>query len=194
MSYVIQNFYDFNKKVNLTPRFKFFFLLNNLEKFFIFIKINTFLKYSNKLNFNYLNTFNLFFKYFFSKQYFKLLFQLNLTLVGNYTNNITKSSIYIIFYFFEKFLNLNKILFKFKNLVLIDQINYNLYFLPIKVLNIRINNNFYKNIFFFFMLINSFLWYQHSSTIKFYLNFIFVNYNLKSSRFFTGYFLRVYNY
>jgi hypothetical protein len=194
LSYVIQNFYDFNKKVSLTPRFKFFFLLNNLEKFFIFIKINTFLKYSNKLNFNYLNTFNLFFKYFFSKQYFKLLFQLNLNLVGNYTNNITKSSIYIIFYFFEKFLNLNKIPFKFKNLLLIDKINYNLYFLPIKVLNIRINNNFYKNIFFFFMLINSFLWYQHSSTIKFYLNFIFVNYNLKSSRFFTGYFLRVYNY
>ena len=38
MSYVIQNFYDSNKKINLTPRFKFFFYMSNLEKFFFFYK------------------------------------------------------------------------------------------------------------------------------------------------------------
>ena len=193
MSYVIQNFYDSNKKVNLTPRFKFFFYMNNLEKFFFFIKINTFLNFSNKLNFNQLNSFNIFFKYFFSKQLVKLLCQLNLNLVNNYTNNIAKSSIFLVFYNFNKFLNTrDKFLlhksFDCKNLI------FNLYFLPIKTLNIRINNNFYKNIFFYFMFINSSIWYQHVNSLKFYLNYIFINYTLKSSRFYNGHFLRVYNY
>lgn len=155
LSYVIQNFYDSNKKINLTPRFKFFFLLNNLEKFFIFIKINTFLKFTNKLNFNCLNNFNLFFKYFFSKQFIKFLLQLNLNLVGNYNNNLIKSSAYNIFYLFDKFLDLKKI--NYNNFLSFKKINYNLYFLPIKTLNIRINNNYYRNIFFFFMLINPFM-------------------------------------
>lgn len=192
MSYVIQNFYDFNKKINLTPRFKFFFFLNNLEKFFFFLKINTFLNLSGKLNLNQLNNFNIFFKYFFSKQFIKFFFQLNLNLIGQYNNNITKSSIYTIFYNFNKFFNLNKI-YLFKNFQS-ETLIFNIYFLPIKTLSIRINNNFYKNIFFYFMLINSFIWYQHTNSLKFYLNFIFINYTLKSFRFYNGHFLRVYNY
>ena len=47
----------------------------------------------------------------------------------------------------------NKILFS-KNFN-VDKLLFNLYVLPVKTLNIRINNNFYKNIFFHFMLINS---------------------------------------
>lgn len=155
MSYVIQNFYDSNKKVNLTPRLKFFFFLNNLEKFFFFVKINTFLNLSNKLNLNKLNNLNIFFKYFFSKQFIKFLFQLNLNLVGQYTNNITKSSIFLIFYNLNKFFNLSKISF-YKNFQF-NCLAFNLYYLPIKTLNVRINNNFYKNIFFYFMLINTFI-------------------------------------
>ena len=147
MSYVIQNFYESNKKINLTPRFKFLFILNNLEKFFIFIKINTFLNFSNKLNFNYLNTFNLFVKHFFSKQFIKFIFQLNLTLVNNYTNNLSKSSIYLIFYNLNKFLNLNRFCFNINNTSNVNL--FNLYYLPVKVIIIRVNNNFYKNIFFF---------------------------------------------
>lgn len=193
MSYVIQNFYDSNKRINLTPRFKFFFFMNNLEKFFFFIKINTFLNFSNKLNFNQLNNFNTFFRYFFSKQFIKFLFQLNLNLVNNYTSNMTKSSIFSIFYNFDKFFNTENRLLFHKNFDYKDLI-FNLYFLPVKTLNIRINNNFYKNIFFYFMFINSFIWYQHVNSLKFYLNYIFINYTLKSSRFYNGHFLRVYNY
>jgi hypothetical protein len=155
MSYVIQNFSDFNKKVNLTPRFKFIFIFNNLEKFFIFLKLNTFLNMSNNLNYNNLNYYNIFFKYLFSKQFIKFLFQLNLNLIGNYTNNITKSSIYGIFFNLNNFFNLNKIYIR--NKLHIKNYLFNLYFLPIKTLNIRINNNFYKNIFFYFMIINPFL-------------------------------------
>ena len=193
MSYVIQNFYDSNKKINLTPRFKFFFYMNNLEKFFFFIKINSFLNFSNKLNFSQLNNFNTFFKYFFSKQFVKFMFQLNLNLVGNYTSNITKSSVFFVFYNFNKFFNTEDKLLFHKNFS-VDKLLFNLYVLPVKTLNIRINNNFYKNIFFHFMFINSSIWYQHVNSLKFYLNYIFINYTLKSSRFYNGHFLRIYNY
>ena len=192
MSYVTQNFNDLNKKINLTPRFKFFFFLNNLDKILFFIKINTFLNISNKLNFNNFNFLNNFFKYFFSKQFIKFLFQLNLNLVGHYTNNLTKSSIYIIFFNLNKTFTYSKIFkykyYSFRSLV------FNFYYLSIKTFNVRINNSFYKNIFFFFLLNNSFIWYQHNSFLQFYLNYIFANYTLKSFRFYNGHFLKVYNY
>lgn len=155
MSYVIQNFNDLNRKISLTPRFKFFFFLNNLDKIFFFIKINTFLNISNKLNFNNFNVLNNFFKYFFSKQFVKFLFQLNLNLVGHYTNNLIKSSVYLIFFNLNKIFNYNKILnyryLENKNLI------FNFYYLSIKTFNVRINNNFYKNVFFFLLLSSSFI-------------------------------------
>jgi hypothetical protein len=192
MSYVIQNFYDSNKKITLTPRFKFFFILTNLDKFFIFFKFNTFINVTFKVNSFNISYWNIFFKYFFSKQFIKFVYQLNLDYIGNYTNNLTKSYIYYIFFNINNFFKIANLNFKFINSTprWID----NLYLLPIKILNIRINSTFYKNIFFYFMLINSFLWYQHSSNLRFYLNFIFINYNLKTSRFYNGYFLRIYNY
>ncbi len=192
MSYVIQNFYDSNKKISLTPRFKFFFILNNLEKFFIFFKLNTFLNATFKINFFNISYFHIFFKYFFSKQFIKFIYQLNLNYVGNYTNNLTKSYIYYIFYNINNFFKTSYL--NFKNIEPNSFWIYNLYYFSIKTLNIKINSNFYKNIFFYFMLINPFLWYQHTSNLKFYLNFIFINYTLKTSRFYNGYFLRIYNY
>jgi hypothetical protein len=155
MSYVIQNFHDSNKKINLTPRFKFIFILNNLEKFLIFIKINTFLFFSKKINIFNLNYLFLFFKYFFSKKYIKLFYQLNLVLVGNYSNNLTKSSIFNVFFFLLNFFK-NKTI-RYQLISHFQTYFYNLYFFSIKTLNIRINNTFYKNIFFLLMLINPFI-------------------------------------
>lgn len=192
MSYVIQNFYDSNKKISLTPRFKFLLILNNLEKFFVFIKINTFLNFTHKLNYFFLNYFFLFFKYFYSKQYIKNLFQINLSLIGNYTNNLTKSYIYNIFFNIYSFFKINNL--TFNQNVISKTYLFNLYFYTIKTFNVKINNNFYKNIFFYFMLINPFIWYQHTSNLKIYLNFILINYNIRISRFYNGHFLRIYNY
>ena len=192
MSYVIQNFYDSNKKISLTPRFKFLLILNNLEKFFVFIKINTFLNFTHKLNYFFLNYFFLFFKYFYSKQYIKNLFQINLSLIGNYTNNLTKSYIYNIFFNIYSFFKINNLIFN-QNVISKTYL-FNLYFYTIKTFNVKINNNFYKNIFFYFMLINPFIWYQHTSNLKIYLNFILINYNIRISRFYNGHFLRIYNY
>lgn len=192
MSYVIQNFNDINKKITFTPRIKFFFFLNNLEKFFIFFKFNTFLQSFLKINNLTITHLNLFFKYFFSKQFIKIVYQFNLNFIGHYNNNSIKSYAYY-FYF-----NLNNFLTTKSNFYSILKPNncflYNFYYFSIKTLNIKINSLFYKNIFFYFLLVNPFLWYQHTSNLKFYLNFIFINYNLKISRFYNGHFLRVYNY
>ncbi len=194
MSYVIQNFYDYHKKIKLNPRFKIFFFLNNLEKFFIFIKINTLFNINYRFNNLYLFYFNLFFKYFFSKYYVKLIYNFNLKLINNYTNNLTKSSIYFFFFNFNNFFSLKKVkLLKFKVLSLNFQ---NTYLTPIKTLNISLtnSNNLYRNVFFYLLLINPFIWYQNSSSFFFYLNYIFINYTLKIFRFYNGYFLRIYNY
>lgn len=155
MSYVIQNFNDFNKKSSLTPRLKFLFILNNIEKFFIFLKLNTFLYITNNLNIFSLNHFSLFFKYFFSKQYFKILLNTNLNLIGQYNNNLTKSYIFNIYFYLNLFLNNNFIIFKNKNNSF-NLIN-NVYNLPVQTVNVKINNSFYKNIFFLLMLINPFI-------------------------------------
>lgn len=175
-----------------TPRIKFFFLLNNLEKFFVFFKFNTFLQSFLKINDFNITYLNLFFKYFFSKQFIKFTHQFNLDFIGNYTNNLTKSYVYYFYFNLNNFLKIKlnpSLTLKSNKLFL-----YNLYYFSIKTLNIKINSLFYKNIFFYFMLINPFLWYQHTSNLKFYLNFIFINYSLKISRFYNGHFLRIYNY
>lgn len=94
----------------------------------------------------------MFLKYFFSKQYIKLLYKLNLELMGNYTNNLAKSSIYCIFYNLLNFLQKKKINFLFY--LNTNTYLFNIYFFSIRVLNTRVNNLFYKNIFFFLMLMS----------------------------------------
>jgi hypothetical protein len=44
------------------------------------------------------------------------------------------------------------------------------------------------------MLINPFIWLQFNTSLKFYLNFLFINYTLKIFRFYNGHFLKIYNY
>jgi hypothetical protein len=193
VSYVIQNFNDINKKITLTPRFKFFFFLKNLNKFLIFFKFNSFLNSFSKINSLQINYFNVFFKYLFSKQFIKFSYQFNLTYVGNYTNNLTKSYIFYFFFNLNNFFKLNFYFLSAKHNYS-DKFLFNMYYFSIKTLNIKIPMLFYKNIFFYYMLINPFIWYQHTSNLKFYLNFIFVNYNLKISRFYNNHFLKVYNY
>lgn len=166
MSYVIQNFYD-NKKIALTPRFRFFYILNNLEKFFIFIKLNTFFKFINVSNSFAISHFSLFFKYFFAKYYLKLIYNVNLLLLGNYTNNLTKSFIFFIFFNSLNFFKNGKFILNF--LFADKKFLFNLYLLPIKIINIKLKQLFYKNIFFFFMIINSFIWYQNTSFFFLYI-------------------------
>jgi len=193
LSYVIQNFYDSNRKIALSPRFKFFYIFKNINKFFIFIKLNSFFKFNHLYNIFNINYFNPFFKHFFTKSYIKLIYNTNLTLLGNYTNNLTKSFIFLIFFNFINF-------FKNKNIIFINQFFnpskffFNSYIIPIKAINIKLSKFFYKNLFFYFLITISFIWYQHTSNLNFYLSFFFINYNLKTFRFFNNHFLRIYNF
>jgi len=155
LSYVIQNFYEYSKRLILTPRFKFLLFFNNIEKFLIFIKFNTFLYYTDKINLLNFNYFFLFFKYIFSEQYIKTIYKLNLLFVGNYTSNLTKSAIYGIFKVIDKFLK-NNALTATINLIE-DELQFNQYFFSIKTLNTKLSKQFYRNVFFFKMITTSFI-------------------------------------
>lgn len=192
MSYVIQNFYECTRKVSSTPRLKSLLLLNNVEKFLVFIKFNTFLYSINRLNLFNFNHFFLFLKYFFSKQYIKLIYKSDLSLVGNYTNSLTKSALYWIWATLENFIKNKK--FIFSSNYYKTEFLYNHYFLSLKTFNIKITKCFYKNIFYYFLMISPFMWYQRSSSVRFYLNFIHVPFILKIFRFSGTYFLKIYSH
>ena len=194
MSYVIQNFYDANKKIIPTPRFKSLFFLINLKKFIIFIKLITFFNYSNLFNTFRLNELSTFFKYFFANQFFKILYKNNVLNVANYDNNIIKSYTYTFYYFINEMFTIS--LIKFNNNVSLYKSNllYNNYLLPIKIINIKLSKTFFKNVFFFLFINNFFIWIQIDNKFKFYLNFMFTCFTWKIFRFYNTHFLRVYNY
>lgn len=192
MSYVIQNFADLTKKPITTPRFKFFFFLINIDKFFIFLKFNNFLNFNKIQNSLTLSYSNLFIKSFFSKSYIKIINNLNFNFTGFYLNNLIKSYVFLFFKTLSLFLKFNTgviLTSNYKHLYL-----YKFYLMPIKTLNIKVNDKLFKNLFFYFMFFTSSVWYQHTSFFNFYLNFIIVNSNLKINRFFNTYFLKIYNY
>lgn len=194
MSYVVQNFYEANKKIILTPRFKAFFFLMHLKKFIIFIKLNVFFSYTKIFNIFKLNHFFIFFKHFFSNQFFKILYKNHIFSVSNFDNNLIKSYSFNFYYLINQNFNNNFIKFNIDPFAFKTVFLYNNYLLPIKIINIKLNKNFFKNIFFFFFIHNFFLWIQIDNKFKFYLNFIFIIYNWKISRFYNTHFLRIYNH
>lgn len=195
MSYVIQNFNESRRKLILTPRIKQLFFLLHVDKFIFFIKFSTLFSLASHLNTSIGSSNLIFIKYFFSKLHLKLLNSLNLQNVGFYLNNLIKSYVYLSFQklnsSFETKFNLN---FKKYSYFSNSYYFFNLYWAPIKLLRVRINNNFFKNVFFFLMFHASFLWYSHNSNIRFYLNFLIINRNLNINRFFGSYFLKIYNF
>jgi len=192
LSYVIQNFYEPSKKISLTPRFKILLIFKNIEKFIIFLKFNTLFYYTHTFHIFKFTLYLSFFKYFFSKLYIKWIYNLNFELVNNYTSNQLKSSIFGIFSSLNFFLS-NKAISPLSNLIK-EEYFFNQYFGSIKTLNTRLNNTFFKNDFFFQMLVVSCLWHQYSQFSNFHSNFIVVINNLKTFRFYGGYFLKVYSY
>lgn len=192
MSYVVQNFSNYNQLIIKTPRLTFFFILNNLEKLFIFIKTNLFFCYTNKTNYYNLTYFFLFFKYFYAKQFFKILNKTNLTLTNYYTNNLTKSSVFWIFKNIVKFINKNYI--DTAQFLLKDNFFFNYYLIPVHTSDIIIGKNSFKNFFFFLICNFTFIWYQYDKNFKFYLNFLLPITSLKILKFYGGYFFKIYNF
>lgn len=167
-------------------------IFKNIEKFIIFFKSNTFLYYTNKLNTFKFHNFSLFLRHFFSKLYIKWVYNLNVSLVNNYTSNLLKSALYGIFDRLTKFFSYKKL--STLSLLVENELVFNQYFFSTKTLNTRLSKTFFKNIFFFNMLLISNVWQQFSHFINFYLNFIIMINNLKTFRFYGGYFLKVYSH
>lgn len=179
----------------MTPRVKFLLFFNNLNKFFIFLKYNTFLFFINKSYDTKIRYCSLFDKFFFSRQYFKYMYRVNFDLVNIYDNSFSRSLAHKIFNQIIKY-NFKTPCYSSLDLVIFDEFKYtfNQCLITLKLINIKLQKTFFKNSFFYFMLIFPQIWWQKQKNIQFYLNFILTFYNLKTFRFYSGYFLRTYNF
>lgn len=183
MSYVIQNFHKLNSSLVVTPRFKIFFSLVSIN-FFLF-----FFKFINEFKFKYLKSF---YTFFFSKGLTYFFYNLNQHLFANYSNKLVLTGVYWNFKNLNDFLNLNN---EKKNVIKLNNFFFfNLYFLSIKILNVKLTKSHFKNVFFFIILYFSEYWYQFAPNLKFYLNFIFVKNNFKLYRFYNNFFFKIYNF
>lgn len=184
MSYVIQNFLKNNQRTAVTPRFKIFIILKWANFFLFFFKFNSYFKKNSK--------FNSFYTFFFKKGLFRTFYESLINLSANYMNKITITGVYWNFKILNNFLNFNLIP---KNLPSTDPYYfYNLYFLAIKLINVKLTKTHFKLFFFFTLFYFSEQWLQFDSNLKFYLNFFFIRNALKTYKFYNGYFLRVYNF
>lgn len=184
MSYVIQNFAKNNHHVVITPRFKTFVTIKWLNFFIFFFKSS----YVYKKNIKFKNLYLFFFKRGLHVFFYSSLKNLS----GNYTNKLTSTASYWSFKIVNDFWNFNNIInlpVKFHSTYF-----YNLYFLSIKTINAKLTKTYFKYIYFFFLFFLSDIWLQFAINLKFYLNFFFVRSNYKIYKFYSGYFLRIYNF
>lgn len=194
MSYVIQNYTNLNKKITTTPRFKAIWLFLNLTKIIIFLKMKTLSSFIWEKLSSHQSIYVVFIYFLFTKQIPKFISNLNFKFVGDYDNKLIRTSSIYFFRVIWFFIKTREIPAHY----LINQIDnayvYNLYFLPIKVITFGISKFFYKNIFFYHLLMWGFIWHQQPVQLRFYLNFIFTRPTLNLFKFYSNYFLKVYNY
>lgn len=159
MNYVIQNFYKISLEPIIIPRTYSLIISNNIIKIFFFYKYNLntfFLHQNNHLFFTYRFEF---LKYFFQHQLFKIKKKIKLKVIGFYNNKLKQSLIYNIFKtLIQSFKILNVINTqseKYLTVPLENTLSHNIYFLPLKVLKEKVNNDFSRNIFFFLMVLSS---------------------------------------
>lgn len=179
----------------MTPRLKLLHFFNNFFSLIIFFKFNFFYFFSIKNNsLNYF-IYSFFYKYFFSKQIFLIKKKFLKPLIGFYDNNLQKSFLYWFFKNFLIFFNINTEirLFSKKPVKPLYFLFLNQYFLPIKVLNEKINKKINKNFFFLLIFFSSYCWFTWPKSLKFYLNFIFISKSLSVYIFYNNHFLKVYN-
>jgi len=140
MSYVIQNFTRFNSSIAVTPRFKVIFSLTRSDIFFLFFKFN-FLLFIPKY-------YKFFFKFFFPVGLSNFIYSQSINLSANYINNITFVGAYWNLKLLDDALDTN---FSARGPVELKSFFfYNLYFLPIKILNVKLSKTYFKNFFFLY--------------------------------------------
>lgn len=203
MSYVIQNLH-FNSILNTrTPRFKFYFFYLNLNRILFFFNQTLWIFYF-KLQPSSFNS-NVFFfhKFFFSRQFKKVIKKVNFKFVGFYDNRLVRSLAFWIFTLSILNLNLINIFQKMKYFAFVEKkcpirssnLISNQYILSFPILNVRFFQQHYKNFFFFIMLFNIHQWLDFNNFFQFYYNFIIVNnYMTLFYPFYSNYFLNVYNF
>jgi len=191
MRYVIQNFNYANKRINVTPKFKYALVYNNTTLILFFFKNTAFLLLNetfNPLNFN--PFFNIY-KFFYINEYPKLCNELNSNLSGSVQNNLTNGIVNNILSRIER--NFWNTIILHKRLKCEDSLQFNQYFLATKITYVGLSKNFYKNFFFFILIFSSHFWYQHAFNVKFYLNYLITFSDLQAYTFYNGPFFKIYN-
>ena len=191
MSYVIQNFNHTTKRVSVTPKFKYLLFYNNITLILFFFKNTAFLLLNgvfNFLNFNYF--FNIY-KFFYIKEYSKLCSELSVNLSGSVQNNLINGAVSRVLSRIEQ--NSWNLLPAVTHLNFENFSPFNQYFLALKITYVKLNKNFYKNLFYFVLLFLPHFWYQHTFNVKFYLNFLVLSFNLQLYSFYGGPFFKIYN-
>lgn len=126
-------------------------------------------------------------KYFYNNQFYYFFTKFNFNFIGFYENNLFKASLYwnlknsLFDKFFNKKQNLTPFFFKKT-------------FLPIKIANTKLVNNFYKDIFFFLILNTACLWNSYYQQYKNYLNFMITSSSLALVPSYNGYFFNIYHF
>lgn len=192
MSYVIQNFYNLPRLVVITPKFKYLVMLNSLSILYTFFKLNNYLYTHHNLAGAPVGYLVSLFKVFFIKSSNNFFSKLITKLSSKYPNELTKSAVY--WSYFSMNLFLDKRPSVLSDVPCRGVLLFNVYFLAIKVINVKLHKTFYRNTFFYLMLILPSMWYSHHDFTKFHLNFFFIKYNLQVCNFYNGHFLRVYNF
>jgi hypothetical protein len=194
---------NYNIITTRTPRFKFVFFFFNLNKIIFFFNEALSIFYFQKKNSNFNSFFFLFYKFFFSRQFKKIIKKINFKFVGFYDNKLVRSLAFWIFKI--SILNLNKFssFKKFHYLTGIQKrcpslrpfIAHNQHLLSFPILNLRFFKRNYKNFFFFLMLCSVNHWFDFNNTFNFYYNFVIVNQDMFTFYpFCSNYFLNVYNF
>ena len=168
-------------------------MLKNINLFLLFFKLNLFTTF---LNFNSSSQTNLFFtfnKFFFSFLLLKLITKSNHQFLSVYTNNFQLSLLFHNFKVIDEHLVFNSLPIK-SQIVLGDCFALNTYFLAIKVVKITLTKKFYKNFFFYLLLIWTPIWYQHNTFFSFYSNFLMTTCTLRLFKFYNGPFFKIYNF
>lgn len=159
MSYAIQNFYNINQKLRFNQKLYLLWLFKNLPVIITYItkSLNTFSFFT--LNYKYDFSVQNFFKFFFNNSFFKIFKKLTTNWRPLLGTNYTKSLEYWICKLGNSLIE-NKII-SYKSLQISNNQFFNLYFYPLKISNIPLQNKLYRNVlvrFLHLLLINWQLW------------------------------------
>ena len=192
MRYVVQNFNQYSKLTTVTPRIKDQIFYHSVYRVFFFLRLNALLLLRSYLPILIGVSPSLLYYYFYTSHFSKQITSLNSSTHSYLTTNLQKSYVFHSLCALSRVLNQKRFSFIYPFYATLFLYNQN--FLGVKGADIRVNNNYYKSNFFFWLLFTSHLWFNHSFGFSYYLNFLVLADTTSLFKFYNGYFLPIYTF